>query len=200
VQTDRSPTALAESERLFELDIAKNRSEKKWTRAELFGRVLWALVLPLFRFSPRLFWGWRVLLLQAFGARVGQHVRIDPSVRIFLPWNLRIGDWSSIGFDVLVYNLGVVSIGKNVTISQRAHLCAGSHDYRTPAMTLLKPPISVSDDVWVCADAYVGPGVSIGSAAIVAARAVVIKDVAAGTIVGGNPAVPVGDRVKPRLG
>lgn len=197
---EHSPTPVSEPEPLSDLDIARNRADRKWTRSELFGRVLWALARPFFHFSPRVFWGWRLLLLRAFGAQLGRHVRIDPSVRVFLPWNLRIDDWSSIGFDVLVYNLGMVSIGKNVTISQRAHLCAGSHDYRTPSMTLLKPPISISDNVWVCADAFVGPGVSVGAAAIVAARAVVVKNVAAGTIVGGNPATLVGDRIKPRPG
>jgi len=169
-------------------DISSNRSARKYSRAELAGRVLWGMVSPLFRFSPRLCWGWRNSLLRAFGANVGHHVQIHPSVRIFLPWNLIIGDWSSIGFDALIYNLGPVTLGSRVTISQRAHLCAGSHDYRDPSMTLLKPPIKIGDGVWICADAFVGPGVSVGEGAVVGARAVVMRDVEPLSVMAGNPA------------
>jgi putative colanic acid biosynthesis acetyltransferase WcaF len=177
-----------------DLDIAENRSSRKWTRKELAGRLLWAACTPLFRFSPRLLWGWRCFLLRLFGAKIGSNVHIHPSVQIFIPWNLTIGDWSSVGFDALIYNLGPVTIGSKVTISQRAHLCAGSHDFRDPAMPLTKPPISIGDEAWICADAFVGPGVTVCERAVVAARAVVVKDVETGAIVGGNPAKVVGKR------
>ncbi len=176
------------------MDIDQNRAARKWTRKELAGRVLWTACGPFFRFSPRLFWGWRCFLLRLFGAKVGRNVQVFPSVRIFIPWNLEIGDWSSVGFDALIYSLGPVRIGEKVTISQRVHLCAGSHDFRDPAMPLTKPPIIIGDEVWVCADAFVGPGVSVGNRAVVAARAVVVKDVAEAVIVGGNPAKEIGRR------
>lgn len=170
------------------LDIAGNRADRKWTYRELLGRLLWAACAPLFRWSPRIFWGWRRFLLRLFGAKVGKSVQIHPSVQIFIPWNLKIGDWSSVGFDALLYNLGPMKIGAKVTISQRAHLCGGSHDFRDPTMTLLKCPINIGDQAWICADAFVGPEVTVGARAIVAARAVVVKDVRSGEIVGGNPA------------
>ena len=176
------------------MDIDKNRAARKWTRKELAGRALWAACGPLFRFSPRLLWGWRCFLLRLFGAKVGRNVHILPSVRVFIPWNLEIDDWSSVGFDALIYNLGPVRIGSKVTVSQRAHLCAGSHDFRDPAMPLTKPPIGIGDEAWICADAFVGPGVSVGKRAVVAARAVVVKDVEAGGTVGGNPAKEIGRR------
>lgn len=176
------------------MDIESNRNTRKWTRKELAGRVLWAACQPLFRWSPRLLWGWRVFLLRLFGAKIGQQVHIHPSARIFIPWNLQIGDWSSVGFDALIYNLGLVTIGNKVTVSQRAHLCAGSHDFRDPAMTLLKPPIHIADEVWICADAFVGPGVTVGMKAVVGARAVVVRNVDAAAIVGGNPAITIGNR------
>lgn len=75
-----------------------------------------------------------------------------------------------------------------MTISQNAHLCAGSHDYNDRAMPLLKLPIEVRDDAWICADAFVGPGVIVGARSIVAARGVAINDVPEAIIVGGNPA------------
>ena len=93
-----------------------------------------------------------------------------------------------------LYALGPIRIGDRVTVSQGAHLCAGSHDFRDPTMALTRPPIRIDDDVWVCADAFVGPGVEIGRGAVVGARAVVVRSVAAGTIVAGNPARQVGRR------
>ena len=176
------------------MDIDTNRSTSKWSRKELAGRVLWAACGPLFHWSPRLLWGWRRFLLRSFGAQVGDHVQIHPSVRVFIPWNLEIGDWSSVGFDALLYNLGPMKIGEKVTISQRAHLCGGSHDFRDPAMPLLKLEVEVGDEAWICADAFVGPGVKVGKQAVVAARAVVVKDVGDGEIVGGNPAKGIGKR------
>ena len=55
-------------------------------------------------------------------------------------------------------------------------------------MPLIKHPIIVGDDAWVCADAFVGPGVEIGEGAIVGARAAVFENVESWTVVGGNPA------------
>lgn len=175
-------------------DISANRAARKWSRRELAGRVLWAAVRPLFRCSPRPLWGWRRLLLRTFGARVAPQARIDPTARIFIPWNFEMGAWSAVGFDALIYNLGPVIIGERVTISQRAHLCAGTHDYRDPAMPLLKRPITVDNDAWVCADAFIGPGVKVGVGAVVGARAVVVKDVPPWTVVVGNPAREIRQR------
>jgi putative colanic acid biosynthesis acetyltransferase WcaF len=158
-------------------------------------RVLWSLVSPSFRYSPRPLFGWRRFLLRLFGAEVGQQVHIYNSADIYMPWNLEIDDWSSIGEHAFIYNLGKVTIGKRVTVSHRAHLCAGTHDYTDPVMPLLKPRIVISDQAWVCADAYIGPGVEIGEGAVVGACAVVLKDVEAWTIVAGNPARAIKSRI-----
>jgi putative colanic acid biosynthesis acetyltransferase WcaF len=111
-----------------------------------------------------------------------------------MPWELTIGDWSSIGEDALIYNLGHVTVGQAVTISQRAHLCAGTHDYTREDMPLLKLPIAVEDRAWICADAFVGPAVTVGEGAVLGARAVATKDVAPWAVVAGNPARRIGSR------
>lgn len=170
------------------MDIASNRNTRKYTGAEILRRILWRLVAPFFRFSPRPLFEWRNFILRRFGAIVGKHVHIYPSAIVYFPWNLEIRDWSAIGEHALVYNLGKITIGEAVTISQRVHLCAGTHDYRDPAFPLLKPPIEIKDRVWVAADAFVGPGVIVGEGAIVGARAVVVSNVEPQTIVAGNPA------------
>ena len=170
------------------LDHAKNRQAVKWSRSELLARALWEGFQPLWRLIPRPLFALRAQCLRGFGAKLGPHVHIYPTARIKIPWNLTVGAWSSIGDHAIIYNLGPITMGERVTVSQYAHLCAGSHDYRDPATPLLKPPIRIEAEAWVCADAFVGPGVTVGARAIVGARAVAIKDVPAGMIVGGNPA------------
>ena len=164
------------------------RQMPNYSTIEYAGRILWSLVHPLFRYSPRICFGWRRLLLRAFGARIGKRVRIYGSAHIYLPWMFSIGDDSAVGEHALIYCLGPVKIGNKVTISQRTHLCAGTHDYRNPSFPLIRSPITVEDDAWVCADAFVGPGVTVHQGAIVGARAAVFKDCDPFTIYGGNPA------------
>jgi putative colanic acid biosynthesis acetyltransferase WcaF len=151
-------------------------------------RILWGFFYIFFRFSPRTFFGWRCFLLRSLGAKIGDNVHIYASATIYMPWNLEIGDWSSIGEHAFIYNLGKVTIGSKSTISHRAHLCAGTHDYSDPTLPLIKPPITICDQAWICADAFVGPDVTVGEGAVVGARAVVTKDVAPWTVVAGNPA------------
>ena len=161
---------------------------RPYSRREYVARLLWTAFMPLFRFSPRPLFLWRRMLLRIFGARIGRNVHIYPSARIYLPWNLSIGDESSIGEWALVYNLGPVTIGERATISHRAHLCAGTHDYNDPRLPLLRLPIRVNSQSWICADTFIGPGVTIGEGAIVGAGSVAMKDVPAWHIVSGNPA------------
>jgi putative colanic acid biosynthesis acetyltransferase WcaF len=168
-------------------DLAANRAAQKWTFREKLGRVLWAAIQPLFRMSPRPLWGWRRFLLRLFGAKIAAGVHIHPTTRITIPWNVTIGHDVTIGDLVIIYALGPIEIGPRSTISQYAHLCAGTHDWRDPAMPLLKLPIRVGADVWVCADAFIGPGVVIGDRAIIGARSVVMKDVAQNSVGHGNP-------------
>ena len=168
--------------------IEQNRSATKYSTAEQVRRILWMVGIVLFRWSPRPCFGFRRWLLKLFGAKVGLNVHVYPSSHIYFPWNLEIGDWSSIGEWALIYNLGKVTIGEQVTVSQRVHVCAGTHDYRDPAMTLLKPPVNIEDASWICADAFVGPGVTVGKGAVVGACAVVVRAVQPWSVVAGNPA------------
>ncbi len=173
------------------LDIEKNRQAVNYTARELGLRVAWSVGRWVFRLLPRPMHGTRAAILRLFGAKVGHHAHIYPSAHVYFPWNLEIGDWSAIGEDAFIYNLGRITLGERVTISQRAHLCAGSHDYRRADLPLLRPTIHVERDAWVAADAFVGPGVRVGEGAVVGARAVVVKDVPAWRVVAGNPAKEV---------
>jgi putative colanic acid biosynthesis acetyltransferase WcaF len=170
------------------LDIQSNRAAAKYSAAEMRRRILWSVGVWLFRLSPRPCFGWRCFVLRCFGAKIGEHVNTYASTKIYFPWNLTVGNWSAIGEDALIYNLGSVTIGEKVTISHRAHLCAGTHDYSRADLPLLKPAITIHDQAWICADAFVGPGVVVGEGAVVGACAVVMREVEPWMVVAGNPA------------
>lgn len=170
------------------IDVTTNRKSQKWSRREKVGRVLWSFAWPVFRLSPRPFWAWRRIMLRLFGASVGRDVHVYPTVRVKIPWNLTLGDGCAVGDRAILYALGPITIGPRATVSQGAHLCAGTHDITRADRPLLKPPITIGVDAWVAADAFIGPGVTLGDGAIVGARAVVMKHVPEFTIVVGNPA------------
>lgn len=181
------------------IDVDTNRSVKKWSKGELFGRILWAACYPLFRLSPRIFWGWRRFLLRLFGAKIGDQAHIYPTVQITIPWNISIGNKSAVGNHAILYALGPINIGDRATISQGAHLCAGTHDISRNDRPLVKASIIIENDAWIAADAFIGPNVTIGSLAIIGARAVVMKNIPAKQIAVGNPAKiisTVTDRIK----
>ena len=162
---------------------------KYYTNRELLLRIIWAFIAPVFfRWSPRLLYGWRNIILRLFGAKIGKKVQIFPSARIMYPWLLEVGDRSVISWDVKVYNPGKIIIGTNTVISQYSHLCAATHDYESENFQLLKQPIHIGSNVWVATEAFIGPGVQIGDGVVVAARSVVIRDVPSLTLVAGNPA------------
>ncbi len=127
-------------------------------------------------------------MLKCFGAKIEWSSHIYASVKIWAPWNLEIGANSSLGPKVDCYNQGKISIGANTVISQKAYLCASTHDYLKKDFPLILRPITIGNGVWIAADSFIGPGVCIENNAVIAARAVVIKNVEKNTIVGGNPA------------
>jgi putative colanic acid biosynthesis acetyltransferase WcaF len=154
------------------------------------ARVLWYICYwLLFRpLDTRLFKSWRSLLLKIFGAKIGTHAHIYASARIWAPWNLELGTYSTLGPEVDCYNQGKICIGAHTTISQKAYLCASSHDISSSTIPLILEPIVIKDQAWIAADAFIGPGVTIGKGAVVGARSAVFKDVEPWSVVGGNPA------------
>ena len=138
--------------------------------------------------------GLKAAALRLFGARVGRGVVIRGRVNITFPWRVEIGDHVWIGEEVMILSLGKVRIGSHTCISQRAFLCTGSHNHRKETFDLVVKPVTVGESCWIGAQAFVGPGVKVGKGATMGAGAVVVRDVKAGTIVGGNPAAVVGKR------
>jgi putative colanic acid biosynthesis acetyltransferase WcaF len=157
--------------------------------------VVWQTAwLLLFRSSPKFCHGWRRLLLRMFGAKIGTGAHPHPSVRIWAPWNLEMGDFSCLGQRVDCYSVNRVHIGAHATVSQYSYLCTASHDYRNPRMPLITAPITIGAGAWIAADAFIAPGVTVGEGAVVGARASVFEDVAPWVVVAGNPARPLHKR------
>jgi putative colanic acid biosynthesis acetyltransferase WcaF len=176
-------------------DVLASRRISPYSTTEKIKRLLWGCVqATLFRASFHNWYGFRRALLRAFGASLAPTANVRRTVLIECPWNLSVGAESSIGDRAILYCLGPVQIGSRTTVSQGAHLCAGTHDHRRASMPLVRATISIGDDVWIAADAFVGPGVTVGTGAILGARGVAMRDLAPWKIYAGNPAVPVRER------
>lgn len=160
-------------------------------------RAVWQIAwLLLAAWTPPPLHGWRRLVLRAFGAQVGRGTRLYGSTRVWFPPNLELGDQVLIGPRVNCYNQGHIRIGARTIVSQGAHLCASSHDIRDPDFQLVLRPIAIGANVWVAAEAFVGPGVTIGDGAVVGARAVLLRDAAPDGVYSGNPAVRIKGRTQ----
>ena len=143
----------------------------------LISFAFWWLILNLFfsrTFIPSYM---RPLILRRFGAKVGTGVIVRRGVRIHFPWNLEIGDDCWIGEEVWFINHEKVKIGSNVCISQRSIICSGGHDYRSATLEYDHKPIEIKEGAWVCLDAKVLPGVTIGECSVVSAGEIVRKSV-----------------------
>jgi putative colanic acid biosynthesis acetyltransferase WcaF len=164
--------------------------------ANKLGRAAWGITyVLLFRPTPAFMFAWRRMILRVFGAKVDPSALCYPSVRIWAPWNLTIGAGSCLSHGVKCLSQGPTIIHDMVVVSQRAFLCTASHDHSSLALPLKIAPIVLERFAWICAEAFVGPGVTIGEGTIVAARAVVTRTTEPYKIVAGNPAAVIKSRV-----
>jgi putative colanic acid biosynthesis acetyltransferase WcaF len=164
-------------------------------RSGLTVQLWWFVQATLFRGSPQLFYGFRRWLLRRFGAQIGAGVIIRPSVKIPYPWKLKIGDYSWIGDDVVLYCFADITIGRDAVVSQKSYLCAGTHDYRSPNFDITASPIVIEDEAWIAADVFVAPGVTIGKGAVVGSRSSVFTNLPAMTVCVGSPARAIHARI-----
>ena len=151
--------------------------------------ILWYVVSHLIfthHFLP--FYGIKKWLLTTFGAKIGKGFVIKPGVKIKYPWNLTIGDYTWLGENVWIDNLGMVSIGNNVCVSQGAFLLTGNHNYKSCTFDLKVDSIVLEDGVWIGAKAVLSPGVTCKSYSVLALGSVLTTNMEAYAIYQGNPA------------
>ena len=162
----------------------------------LIKRMLWYLVsLMFFRNALFPFYGFKTLLLRAFGAKVGRGLVIKPYVNIKYPWFLTLGDHCWIGELVWIDNLADVSIGDHVCVSQGALILSGNHNYAESHFPLMLKPIVLENGVWIGAKAIVCGGSKCLSHAVLRAGSVTAGVLVAYSVYAGNPAVKAKERV-----
>lgn len=169
---------------------------KNFRGKDTFIVQLWWIVQgTLFAMSPQVLYNWRRFLLRCFGAEIGIDVIIRPSAQITYPWKVKIGDFSWIGDDVVLYSLGEIEIGKNTVISQRSYLCTGSHDYTISDFPIYSEKIIIEDECWLATDVFVAPGKTIKKGTVVGARSSVFTNLDSYSIYAGTPAKFIKKRV-----
>lgn len=171
-----------------------------FSRRNRLQRVIWqASWLVLCRFTPPPLHRWRAFVLRCFGADVGLRARVHASVHIWLPANLELGAAVLIGPGVRLYNQGHIRIGAGTVVSQRAHVCASSHAIDDPDFQLVLRPVTIGARCWIAAEAFVGPGVTMGDRSVLAARGVLFGGTEADGVYSGNPAVLLKRRNLPAM-
>jgi putative colanic acid biosynthesis acetyltransferase WcaF len=161
-------------------------------------RALWmATWFLLASWTPRQLQPWRRRLLQLFGARMGRHSDVRASARVWYPRNLVMEDHTVLAAGVNCYSMGLVNIGAGTIVSQRAHLCGGTHDHESPEFELTAKPITIGHHVWIGTEAFVGPGAVLADGVVLGARAVAFGVLEPWTVYAGNPAKAVRKRNPP---
>lgn len=136
----------------------------------------------------------RLAALRALGMQAGDHTYLFGGSEFLAPENLEIAGQCHIGRSCQIDARGGIRIGLNVVIASHVLLVTADHDFRAPDFAGRLGGIDIADRAWIASRAVVTRGVSIGEGAVVAAGAVVSSDVPPWTLVGGVPALKMGER------
>jgi len=178
------------------VDLSKFANPDFDRGASKLKELLWLKIRSIF-FLNYLFIGYKLkaYLLKKFGAKLGDNVIIKPNCKVKFPWKLKVDDNSWLGENSWILNLDRVTIGKNVCISQNCFLCTGNHDWKKETFDLITEPINIKDGAWICANVFIGPGITVGYNTIITAGSVVTKNMPDNMICSGNPCKPVKVRI-----
>lgn len=176
--------------------MPSNRNLRNFIGSELslslsLRMVLWLSIQHLIFKSSFFPSSLRPLLLKFFGASIGRRVYIRSGVKVHFPWNIKIGNDCWIGEEVWFINHEKMTLGSNVCISQRSIICSGGHDYRSASLEFAHKPVIIKDGAWVCLDAKILPGVTIGECSVVSAGEVARKSVPDYSILIGGEIRPI---------
>ena len=161
----------------------------------ILKRICWYFINALvFKTAIFPFSGFKVFLLNLFGAKTGKNIVIKPGVNIKYPWFLEIGSNVWLGEQVWIDNLAKVKIRNNVCLSQGCLLLTGNHNYTKRAFDLVIQEIILEDGVWIGARATVCSGVVCKEHAVLSAGSVATGNLEPMSIYQGNPAIRIRER------
>jgi putative colanic acid biosynthesis acetyltransferase WcaF len=162
--------------------------ESPWPARDRALRLLWQFCWFVFcRWTPKPANAWRIFWLDVFGARIDGKPFVHQRARIEIPWHLTLHDRACLGDRANAYTLGEIEIGARATVAQEVYLSTGSHDFSHPALRLVTAKITIGEDAFIGARAFVMPGVVIGARSVVGACSVVTRDIPENVIAAGNP-------------
>jgi putative colanic acid biosynthesis acetyltransferase WcaF len=151
-------------------------------------RALWEFCWFLFcAWTPKPLNPWRLFWLRVFDAKIHGTPFVHQRARIAVPWNLTLHDRACLGDRANAYSLGEIEIGARATVAQEAYLSAASHDFDDPNMPLVAAKITIGEDAFIGARAFVLAGVTVGPRAIIGACSIVTRDVPENVVAAGNP-------------
>lgn len=138
----------------------------------------------------------KLLLKRLFGSDIAPSAVLYGGFEIRSPRKLKIGANSCIGHWATLDARGGVTIGKNVNLSSEVMIWTAQHDYRDPMFGTVFKPVTIGDYVWLGPRCIILPGITVGEGSVVAAGAVVTKNIEPYAVVGGVPAKKIADRPK----
>jgi putative colanic acid biosynthesis acetyltransferase WcaF len=186
---------MSKPERTCHVQISAYRSP--WSNAERFYRLLWEVCWTFFcAWTPQPFNRWRLFWLRLFGCKMSGMPFVHQKARILIPWNLTLHDRACLGDGANAYTLGPVEIMKRATVAQEVYLCTGTHDFTTPILPLVTSKITIMEDAFIGARAFIMPGIRIGEGTIIGACSVVTKDMPDWTVCCGNPCKVLSPRAR----
>jgi len=141
-------------------------------------------------------WVRKFILRHPFGADIASSAVLYGGFEVRSPRKLKIGANTVIGHRATLDARGGLTIGQNVNLSSEVMIWTAQHDYRDPGFGTMFKPVAINDHAWLGPRCIILPGVTIGAGAVIAAGAVVTKDVEPYTVVGGVPAQKIADRPK----
>jgi putative colanic acid biosynthesis acetyltransferase WcaF len=176
------------SEQLHTVKEEQERYGSPWSTNERLLRVLWEFCWTvLCTWTPKPANPWRLFWLRAFGAKIHGTPFVHQRARIEIPWNLTLHDRACLGDRANAYSLGEIEIGAGATIAQEVYLSTGTHDFSSTRIPLSIGKITVGEDAFVGARAFVMPGITIGARTVVGACSVITKDLPPDVFAAGNP-------------